>query len=202
MQSVHTLVCGDSTYYCAKEAAKALGYTNPQKAIRDHVFAQDRCVFGDLVEPGTSLRYQQRTSTYITTNGLKALVLKSQQPNSLQLAADLGIDVQTKFIRKEPEIVKHLQEFLGELHVATEFQKTVGRYRIDLYLPDYNLAFEVDEYGHRDRDPQQERCREEFLRRSLGCDFMRVDPDAPGFSIFKVCAQVADRVLRQHIVSK
>ena len=102
---------------------------------------------------------------------------------------------------KEPEIVRHVQDFLGELRVASEFQKQVGRYRVDLYLPDYNVALEVDEHGHQDRDPEYERCRQAYVERALGCEFMRVDPDAPDFNVFKLCAKLAALVMARHTVA-
>jgi prophage antirepressor-like protein len=194
--NVRTHVCREVAYYCAKDVAKALGYTNPREGVRNHVLKEDRIKLQDLLDSdeAQSITYQARTSTYITEKSVKRLLLNSQMPNSMQMAKDLGIEVDTKYIRKEPEIVKYLQTFLDEMQVATHFQKTVGRYRIDLYLPDYKIAFEVDEFNHRDRDPKQERCREEFIRRALGCDFIRVDPDAPDFDIFKLMGQFAKKI--------
>ena len=86
--------------------------------------------------------------------------------------------------------MKHLFDYLHELKVSVICQHTVGRYRIDLYLPDYKIAIEIDEHGHRDRDPHDERCREEFIKRELGCAFFRVNPDSPDFNIFRMCAQL------------
>ena len=188
-----------SMYFCAKDIALALGYSNPRQACRTHVDARDRFQLKDLHASASSdLEHNAGATTYINVKGLKNLVQKSHKPNSLELAEALGFEVDTKYVEKEPEIVKHVRDFLDELRVATEFQKTVGRYRIDLYLPDYKLALEVDEHGHRNRDPLEERCREEFLRRALGCDFLRVNPDAPGFNIFKVCAQLSSRIMTPH----
>ncbi len=79
--------------------------------------------------------------------------------------------------------------------MAAEQQKRVGRYRIDLYLPDYKIAIEVDEYGHRDRDPKYEEYRESFLKRTLGCKFFRVNPDAADFNICKICGKLASMIL-------
>ena len=42
-----------------------------------------------------------------------------------------------------------MQAFRGEEMIH---QFCPGKYRIDLYLPEYKLAIEWDEFGHRDRD--------------------------------------------------
>ena len=50
--------------------------------------------------------------------------------------------------------LSHVQEaFKGEEMIE---QYHVDGYRIDLYFPEYKLAIECDEFGHRDRDLEYE----------------------------------------------
>ena len=182
-------------YFRAKSVAAALGYRCPKDACRRHVDAGHRALFRDLQPPGTTLDYNTATAFYISAAGVQQLALKSRMPASLAFAESLGLDVATKYTHKEQEIVQHLRVFLEELRVASEYQKTVGRYRVDLYLPDHRMALEIDEFGHRHRDQAYEQCREDYIRRALGCDFLRVDPDALDFNAFKLCGQVAARIL-------
>jgi len=39
----------------------------------------------------------------------------------------------------------------------------MGCYRIDLYFPKYCLAIECDENNHIDRDPSDEKIRDEYI---------------------------------------
>ncbi len=94
--------------------------------------------------------------------------------------------------------IQNIQDYLSEMKVLTEFQKTVGTYKVDLYIPDYNIALEIDEHGHSDRDPHYEMCREEFIRRELRCDFIRVNPDEQDFNIFKMLGRLANHILAHH----
>ena len=55
-----------------KDVSLALGYTNPQKAIRDHVDAEDRTVNDSFTVNGTAI-------TLINESGLYSLVLSSMQ---------------------------------------------------------------------------------------------------------------------------
>ena len=46
------------------------------------------------------------------------------------------------------------------MHHKVVTQYIVDDYRIDLYFPDRKIAVECDEYGHRDRDPEAEKIRQ------------------------------------------
>ena len=197
--NVRTQMFRGAPYFRATDVAEALGYKNARNAVLTHVAAKHSVELKDL-EPEGQLNARtwqggQGSTKYLTVDGVKSLAQKSRMTSAMQLAEDLDFANDTKYVHKEQEIVKHLIDFLSELCVVTEYQKQVGRYRIDVYLPDYKLAFEVDENGHKDRDAQYERCREEFIRRTLGCDFLRVNPDAPDFNIFKVCAQLSSKIM-------
>ena len=197
--NVRTQMFRGATYFRASDVGKALGYKHGKKAARTHVAAKHIVELKNLEPVGQQndrkWRGGQGRTRYLTIDGVKSLAQKSRMPSAMQLAEDLDFVNDTKYVHKEQEIVKHLSDFLSELCVVTEYQKVVGHYRIDLYLPDYRLAFEVDENGHKDRDAQYERCREEFIRRTLGCDFLRVNPDASDFNIFKACAQLSKQIM-------
>ena len=64
-------------------------------------------------------------------------------------------------------------------------QYTVIGYRIDFYFHKYKLAIEVDELGHNDRNIDYETQRQQALERERGCVFIRINPDAIDFKIFK-----------------
>ena len=56
---------------------------------------------------------------------------------------------------------------------------------IDLYFHKYNLAIEVDELGHADRNNNNEIERQRTLERELNCVFIRINPDEPDFNILR-----------------
>ena len=65
-------------------------------------------------------------------------------------------------------------------------QYNVDGYRIDLYLPEHKLALECDELGHRERDIEYEVKHQKHIEEKLGCKFIRYNPDAEDFNLFKV----------------
>ena len=59
------------TFFVGKDVAKALGYRNPQKAIRDHVEEEDKTVNESFSVNGTQV-------IFINESGLYSLILSSQ----------------------------------------------------------------------------------------------------------------------------
>ena len=64
------------TFFVGKDVAKALGYTNPPKALRDHVDEEDK--LGERIV----LSGQYREAIFINESGLYSLVLSSKLPQA------------------------------------------------------------------------------------------------------------------------
>ena len=64
-------------------------------------------------------------------------------------------------------------------------QYPVLNYRNDLYFHKYKIAIEVDELGQADRNLNNEIERQKALEGELSCLFIRINPDAIAFNIFK-----------------
>lgn len=73
---VRALEIDGKPYFLGKDVADALGYTNPQKAIRDHVDIEDK-----LTERFV-LSGQNREATVINESGLYSLILLSKLPSA------------------------------------------------------------------------------------------------------------------------
>ena len=78
--SVKALVNNDQQWFCGKDVAKALGYADTKRAIRDHVFEEDRLTLEDLMgrETCPMLKYQEKASVYISEPGVYALIFGSK----------------------------------------------------------------------------------------------------------------------------
>lgn len=62
-------------YFVGKDVADVLGYSNPQKAIRDHVDDEDKTVNESFTVNGTK-------AVLINESGLYSLILSSKMPNA------------------------------------------------------------------------------------------------------------------------
>ncbi|WP_157456182.1 phage antirepressor [Carnobacterium maltaromaticum] len=72
---VRTRIINSQIYFVGKDIAETLGYSNPQKAIRDHVDSEDKTQNETFTVNGTALML-------INESGLYSLVLKSKLPSA------------------------------------------------------------------------------------------------------------------------
>ena len=77
------------------------------------------------------------------------------------------------------------------------FQHYFLGYRIDMYIPEYKLAIEVDEFGHCTRDLQSEIERQKRIEEELGCKFIRIDPSRENFDIVDEFSKIKDYLSQQ-----
>ena len=84
---------------------------------------------------------------------------------------------------KEQTVISAIKNAFEGENIQTQY--TVLNYRIDFYFHEYKLAIEVDELGDNDRNINDEVQRQRALERELHCVFIRIDPDAVDFDIFK-----------------
>ena len=74
--SVRTLVINGEPYFVGKDVAKILGYSNPRKALIDHVDSEDKGVTKCDTLGGT------QEMTVINESGLYSLILSSKLPKA------------------------------------------------------------------------------------------------------------------------
>lgn len=72
---VRVLKTGEEPKFVGKDVATILGYSNPQKALRDHVDQEDRTVNEMFTVNGTA-------PILINESGLYSLILSSKMPNA------------------------------------------------------------------------------------------------------------------------
>lgn len=72
---IRTIAINGEPWFVGKDVAERLGYSNPQKAIRDHVDEEDRTVNDSFTVNGTMV-------TLINESGLYSLILSSKLPRA------------------------------------------------------------------------------------------------------------------------
>lgn len=73
---IRTITENDDIYFVGKDVAEVLGYTNPSKALADHVDPEDK------LNNETLLSLGQRGGWLINESGLYSLVLSSKLPSA------------------------------------------------------------------------------------------------------------------------
>ena len=192
--TINCVVARDQIWYRAKDVAIALGYKNTKQAVIVNVIIDNKRKLSEL-KPQAKFDCNEANTIYINEAGLRSLVVKSQLPTASDVATQLGISVETRYVRKETEIVRFVQDVLTQMMVPFELQKSVNNFRIDLYLPDQKLAIEIDEHNHADRDPSYEKEREMYIKAQLGCKFLRINPDSEGFKLSTWIGRIMKEIL-------
>ena len=75
------------------------------------------------------------------------------------------------------------------------FQHYVLGYRIDIYVPKYKLAIEVDELGNCARDIKAEIKRQQKIEKELNCKFIRIDPSRENVNITDEYSRIRDYMI-------
>jgi very-short-patch-repair endonuclease len=181
----------DDPWFCGRDVCQVLGYNNYACALNKHVEQEDKKSLYELrqLRTGAEHMVQDRLNAcYINKKGLTEFLLKTHKPYDKgfvnMLIDKFDLNLALKIDSKEQKYIQMIKEAFS--HEKMKHQYTVSSYRIDLYFPQYRIAVECDEHGHRDRDPYYEQQREEHIKAKLSCVFLRFNPDEPCFSIFKV----------------
>lgn len=75
---------------------------------------------------------------------------------------------------KEIRFRNQLSTILNKFKIRYQFQYSVFQYRIDIYLPDFNIAIEYDENAHKHYIYETQELREMNIKNEIGCKFIRV----------------------------
>ena len=103
--------------------------------------------------------------------------------DSCKFKRKLGFTLHDVINTKEQTVISAIKNAFEGENMQTQY--SVLSYRIDLYFHNYKLAIEVDELGHNDRNIKDEIERQRTLERYLNCEFIRINPDAADFNIYR-----------------
>ena len=107
------------------------------------------------------------------------IIMNCTTDESCNLKRNLGFTPHDVINTKEQTVLNSIKDAFEGENMQTQY--TVLGYRIHKY----KLAIEVDELGHNDRDIDYQIQRQKVLERELSCVFIRINPDAIDFNIFK-----------------
>ena len=106
----------------------------------------------------------------------------------------LGLKQHDPIVTQEQSLLTKHDTFL-----KTEdklFQHNVLGYRINLYVPKYKLAIEIDESGHCTRNIEDEIERQEKIEQKLDFKFIRIDPSRENFNIVGKFCRIKEHIIK------
>lgn len=172
------VIIDNQPWFNASQVAKALGYTNPSKALQDHVSGE----YSQQLDLGR----RGKKPVFISQEGLEMLVANSKMLKARKIAAQLDFKIKT--LSCEQNYIGIIASALRSLNPIYQF--FINGYRVDLYFPEHRIAVECDERGHIDRDKKMEISRQDAITKSLGCRFIRFNPHQNGFNVGDVIHEI------------
>ena len=129
----------------------------------------------------------------INTQGVKEFLLSSRKRSNKKLNEYFNVNTDcTSLLCKESNIGTVISKVFREINIVPQYKVLNGDtlYYIDFYLPDYRIAIEIDEFGHRDQSSYEEIERQTFIEAKLKCEFVRCNPDDKDFDIFDLIYEI------------
>jgi len=175
------------TLYCMNDLGKILD-TN--------IFSHNYKIKTEKVLIKSKTNGGEQLMCYVTYKGLIKYLSKLRLTSAIDFCNKIGLDISRNiFSSIETDTLKCIMDvFQNENY---EQQYVVGKYRIDLFFPQYMLAIECDEDHHnsiinRENDIKRENEIKEQLD---GCVFIRYKPFVNDFNIFTVINKIYNHIM-------
>lgn len=138
----------------------------------------------------------KREVIFLTYYGLVKMLMTTRKHVELYITEWLSKLMEipithVRFISAETDTIEAIRSTLS---VETITQYSVGKYRIDLFIPKYNIGIECDEHEHKSYDNEYELNRENEIKNITKCTFIRYDPYSNNFNIFKLIKTINDKI--------
>ena len=166
-----------------RHVEKQLGLTNLPALTNKHIkkyngyedYKKQRCELNELTN--------QPNRRFIHADLSLKIIMNCRTDESCNLKSNLGFTLHDVVNTKEQSVINSIKSVFEGEDMQTQY--SVLSYWIDFYFHKKKLAIEVDELGHADGNVNNEIERQRALERELNCLFIRIDPDAPIFSMLR-----------------
>lgn len=91
--------------------------------------------------------------------------------------------------RFEYKYLNEIKDFLDIMDINYFYQYPVDDYRIDLYIPKYNLAIEIDEKEHKYKK-EYDSIRQKYIENQIQCKFIRINEG-------ETCGSVIAKIVKE-----
>ena len=195
---IHIIIKDNIKYYRLCDISNILNYKSSSPS--DRLNKNEKYKLKDLLDTTVCTLFGNDSNTnFITEIGLKTLLLNSRKNYDIieKLAEKLKININLhndKVVSKETYYNTQIKMALPD-DININYQYCVDSYFVDMYLPDYNLVIECDEFGHSKYNKNKDKEREEYIKNKLKCDFIRFNPDNENFNILIIIKQIYEKII-------
>ena len=161
-----------------KHIDEQLGLKNISSITNKYNKEYKKCRYEIIDEPK-----KQPHRRFLRNDLALKIIMNCRADEPCNIKRNLGFRFHNVSNTKEQTVINSIKDaFEGE---DMQTQYIVIGYRIDLYFHKYKLAIEVDKLGHSDRNIDYEIQRQRASEIELNCVFIRINPDAADFNIFR-----------------
>ena len=190
---IRKIIFKEKEYYYASDIGNACGIKKIRSTIKN--FTKDEKIRASELNLKTYRMYDEnpredRSIILLTDRGVKKALISVRNKNAENVANILGINTYVRFTPIETETLSYIIKAFKNYKYQLQYIPPGTQYRVDLYFPDLKLAIECDEFNHADRKPEYETRRENEIKQTLNCEFIRYNPDCPNFNIFELINQI------------
>jgi very-short-patch-repair endonuclease len=129
----------------------------------------------------------------VTVDGMKYILRKTRRPIPEEILEHFKIKAENKFCSEEAKWLSAIKEAFSGTEIKEQY--TIGKYRLDAYLPAYNIVIEVDEPSHKYYEFKHQ------MERTVSINFMLKNPTIirinllENVSIFKIINKVYKAII-------
>lgn len=110
---------------------------------------------------------------------------------------DIGVDIlinkfkyNIRSARFEYKYLNEIKDFLNEMGIVFIPQYQVCNYRIDLYIPQFDVGIEIDEEEHKFKKEYDSK-RQNYIENKINCRFIRINEgESCGKAIAKISREL------------
>jgi very-short-patch-repair endonuclease len=188
--SVRTFLIDNEIWFVAKDVYNCLDVKNVSDAI-DRL-DEDEKAYSNLNDGN-----QNRIFSIINESGLYKLINTSNKKTAnfkyrmIKWFQSLGFLKEISFkTRGEAEFSEALQKALEYSGFTVINQYAIGGFKIDMFIPEINVAIEYDEKAHKYRR-ENDTKREQDIKALIGCSFIRIyEQDGLFYNLGKVIVEI------------
>ena len=187
---VEVIPVGKIKWLNKKNTEKKLGHSNLTMVTAKYSGDDRRKKRQELQDCGKS----RPTRIFIREDLGIQVIMDCKTVQAVKISKELGFNQHDPIMTQEQSVLTKL-----DTYSKTEekiFQHYVLGYRIDMYIPEYKLAIEVDELGHCTGDLKSEIERQKRTEEELGCKFIRMYPSSENFDIIDEFSRIKDYLLK------
>lgn len=126
----------------------------------------------NLIKRNPELSKHFIEDSYIADNGKANIQFQIDAAGAYVLTNKFKYDVRSA--RFEYKYLNEIKDFLDEMNIKYILQYSVDNYRIDLYIPLYNIAIEIDEEEHKYKK-DYDTIRQIYIEKQIHCKFIRIN---------------------------